>query len=220
MSSPEGPDDDAIRGQALGDGGAVEGHHQGYRSDRPPAQPLRGGPRLALVERHAALQPAHVGDVGLGLLHEQRAVRRPVGEQVDPAARRRLSDLHLGRREPAGPFQPARDVAVQPGVDCVPLPPAIVEVTILRDQPWTEPERFEDLARDDKIEAGCGSGLKPADRRLRGPRAARQLPLRPAGQAPATPDRARDRCRDVTGCKIHRNRRHAPVCSRSDLPAA
>ena len=135
-------------------GRAVQDQEGDDDAPRVPARLSRDGQRLALIERDAPLDRAQVVELGLGLFDQEHSVRLPEGEEVDPAAGLTAADRDLGSRDPAGPLEPACDVAGQPGMDRVVLTPAIAEVAGIELERRADTERGQHALDGGEIEVG------------------------------------------------------------------
>ena len=89
---------------------------------RPPV------PR-ARRKRSFSLETTHVEDVRLRLVDEERPVGRSEREEVDPAAWHVVTEHHLGRGEPPEALEAPGDETIEPGVNRIPLPSPVVEMT-------------------------------------------------------------------------------------------
>ena len=108
---------------------SIEGNDEEPHPCGPPSKTVRGRQCLVLVESTASLETTHVEDVRLRLVDEERPVGRSEREEVDPAAWHVVTEHHLGRGEPPEALEAPGDETIEPGVNRIPLPSPVVEMT-------------------------------------------------------------------------------------------
>ena len=191
-------------------GRAVEDEEGNDDAPGVPARLSGDGQRLALIERDAPLDRTKVVQLGLRLFDQERSVCLPEGEKVDPASWWTDSDRDLGSRDPARPLQPACDVAGQPGMDRVVLPPTIAEVAGIELERSPDTERGEHALGGAEIEVARRATLDAPDGRVRGLRSNRQLALGPANEVPSFTHRVGELGSEAAPVELEGRVRHRP----------
>jgi hypothetical protein len=139
-----------------------------------------GVPTRAHVPTDAPEDPPEVVDLGLDLDHQQRAVRCPVRQHVDPPAEPTLADLHLRSNLPAALLELSRYVAAAPSVDQVVLLSATCQSDRVRVDRHPDPEQIQGGTRQSDVQVGLPPCLETLDGGLIRTKPAGEFALGPA----------------------------------------